>query len=54
MIGEVLAGLSALSSLFGSLKSAQANTAIDRQLERRQMDLDTWYNKEYNINYLDT
>jgi len=54
MIGEVLAGLSALSSLFGSLKSAQANTAIDRQLERHQMDLDTWYNKEYNINYLDT
>ena len=54
MIGEVLAGLSALSSLFGSLKSAQSNKSIDRQLARRQSELDTWYNKEYNINYLDT
>lgn len=54
MIGEVLAGLSALSSVFGSLASAQANKRIDRQLARRQSELDTWYNKEYNINYLDT
>ncbi len=54
MIGEVLAGLSTLSSLFGSMQSAQANRAIDRQLQRRQSELDAWYNKEYNINYLDT
>ena len=54
MIGEVLAGISALSSLFGSLKSAGANRAIDRQLQKRQSELDTWYNKEYNMNYLDT
>ena len=54
MIGEVLAGISALSSLFGSLQSARANRAIDRQLQKRQSELDTWYNKEYNMNYLDT
>ena len=54
MIGEVLAGLSALSSLFGSMQSAQANRAVDRQLQKRQSELDTWYNKEYNMNYLDT
>jgi len=54
MIGEVLAGISALSSLFGSLQSARANQAIDAQLQKRQSELDTWYNKEYNINYLDT
>ena len=54
MIGEVLAGLSLVSSLFGSLKSAQANNRMDRQLDKRQSDLDAWYNKEYNMNYLDT
>ena len=54
MVGEVLAGLSAMSSLFGSLKSAQSNNAIDAQLQQRQSELDTWYNKEYNQNYLDT
>lgn len=54
MIGEVLAGLSVLSSLFGSMKSAQGNRAVDSQLRKRQSDLDNWYNKEYNMNYLDT
>lgn len=54
MIGEVLAGLSALSSVFGSLKSAQANRRIDSQLAKRQSELERWYNKEYNIPYTDT
>lgn len=54
MIGEVLAGLSLVSSLFGSLKSAQDNKRMDRQLDKRQSELDAWYNKEYNMNYLDT
>lgn len=54
MIGEILAGVSALSSLFASLKSAQANKLADAQLRKRQSELDVWYNKEYNQNYLDT
>lgn len=54
MVGEVLAGLSAISSLFGSLKSAQQNNAVDAQLHQRQSELDSWYNREYNQNYLDT
>lgn len=54
MIGAGLAIASGLASLYGSMKSAQANRAIDDQLRRRQSELDTWYNKEYNQNYLDT
>lgn len=54
MIGEVLAGVSTLASLFGSLKSAQANQNVDAQLKNRQSDLQSWYDKEYNTNYLDT
>lgn len=54
MIGEILAGVSALSSLFASLKSAQANNLADAQLRKRQSELEMWYNKEYNQNYLDT
>jgi hypothetical protein len=54
MIGEILAGVSTIASLFGSLKSAQANKAMDQQLQDRQSELKTWYDKEYNTNYLDT
>ncbi len=54
MIGEILGGLSAFSTLIGSLKSAQANQAITGQINNRQSELDTWYGKEYNQNYLDT
>lgn len=54
MIGEVLAGLSVASSVFGSLKSAEANKRIDKQLNNRQSELDNWYNTEYSTNYLDT
>jgi len=54
MIGEVLAGVSTLASLFGSLKSAQANNNENQQLKQRQTDLQNWYDKEYNTNYLDT
>jgi hypothetical protein len=54
MIGEILAGLSTLGSLYGSLASARQNKLIDAQLQKRQSELDTWYNKEYNQNYLDT
>jgi hypothetical protein len=52
MIGEILAGVSALSSLFGSLKSAQANQAIDSDIARQRSELQVWYDKEYNQNYL--
>lgn len=54
MIGEILGGVSALASLFGSLKSAEANRAADQQLARRKSELETWYDKEYNMNYMDT
>lgn len=54
MIGAILGGISAASSLFGSLKSAQANKRMDNQLQRRQSELQSWYDKEYNTNYLDT
>jgi len=54
MVGEVLAGLSAVSSLIGALQSAQQNKAVDAQLQQRQSELDSWYNREYNQNYLDT
>jgi len=54
MIGEILGGVSALASLFGSLKSAGANQAIDSQLARQRSELQTWYDKEYNQPYLDT
>jgi len=54
MVGAVLAGLSAVSSLIGALQSAQQNKAVDAQLQQRQSELDSWYNREYNQNYLDT
>lgn len=50
-IGTILA---VAASLYGSLKSAQANQNIDADLQRRSSDLDSWYNREYNQNYLDT
>lgn len=54
MIGEILAGVSALGSLFGSLKSAQANRDMDSQLANQKSELQTWYDTQYNQNYLDT
>lgn len=54
MIGEILAGVSAISSLLGTFKSAQANSAIDADVSRQKSELQTWYDKEYNQNYLDT
>jgi hypothetical protein len=54
MIGEILAGVSALGSLLGTFKSAQANQNIDKQIRQRQSELDTWYNKEYNTPWLET
>ena len=54
MIGALLAAGSSLASWYGSKKSAQANRNIDNDLARRNRDLDTWYNREYNTPYLDT
>ena len=54
MIGEILGGVSALASLFGSLKSARANQAIDSQLAKQRSELQTWYDREYHQPYLDT
>jgi hypothetical protein len=54
MIGTILALGSTLASRYGSYKSAQANKNIDNDLARRNRDLDTWYNREYNTPYLDT
>lgn len=54
MIGGILGGLSVLSSLYGGIKSAQANRAIDSQLQRQRSELQSWYDKEYNQNFLDT
>lgn len=54
MIGTALAIGSGLVSLYGTMKNAAANQAQDRFLDKRQTDLDNWYNKEYNTNYLDT
>ena len=54
MIGEILAGVSALGSLYGSWRSAGANENVTGFLNKRQSDLDAWFNREYNTNYLDT
>lgn len=54
MIGTALAIGSGLVSLYGTLKNASANKAQNAYLNKRQSDLDNWYNKEYNTNYLDT
>jgi len=53
MIGAILAGVSTLSSLYGSIKSAQANNKQDQALKARDSELESWYNKEYNQDYLD-
>ena len=54
MIGGILGGLSFLGSLYGGLKSAQSNNAIDSKLAGQRSELQTWYDKEYNQNYMDT
>lgn len=54
MVGEVLAGMSAIGSLFASLGSGRANAEVAGQIKKRQSELENWYNKEYNTNYLDT
>lgn len=53
-IGAAIALASLAAAAFGAGKSAQANREADEQLRRRQNELDTWYTKEYNQNYLDT
>lgn len=54
MIGEILGGVSALASLFGSVQSARQNELIDSNIERQKSELQTWYDREYNRSYLDT
>ena len=54
IVGTALAVGSGLVSLFGSLKSAEANKGYDKYLDNRLSDLDKWYNTEYNTPYLDT
>lgn len=53
-IGLVLGLASLAASGYGMYKNAKANKAADQQLADRQSELDAWYNKEYNMNYLDT
>lgn len=54
MIGTVLALGSLAASAFASAKSAQANNAVDKQLDGRMSELEAWYQKEYNTPYLAT
>lgn len=54
MIGEILTGVSVIGSLIGTLGSARANRNITGQINKRQSELQTWYDREYNTNYLDT
>ena len=54
MIGGILGGLSFLGSLYGGPKSAQSNNAIDSKLAGQRSELQTWYDKEYNQDYMDT
>lgn len=54
MIGEILGGVSVLASLFGGAQSARANRAVDNQLAKQKSELQTWYDKEYNQNYLES
>jgi hypothetical protein len=54
MIGTALGIASTLASLYGSIKSAEANKQIDNQINRRKSDLQSWYDNEYNTPYLDT
>jgi hypothetical protein len=51
-IASLIAG--GVGQLFGLGKSAQANKKYDQYLSGMNRKLDTWYNKEYNTNYLDT
>jgi len=53
-IGAILAGISLAGSAYGSIKSAQANKQRDADLARRNNELENWYDKEYNTNFLDT
>lgn len=53
-IALILGAISLASSGVGMAKSAQANKNADKQLAGRQSELDAWYNREYNTNYLDT
>ena len=54
MIGTILAGASVLGSVYGAIKSAEANREADRFHQQRSNELENWYNKEYNTNFLDT
>lgn len=53
-IGLALGLASLVASGYGMYKNAKANKTADQQLANRQSELDSWYNKEYNMNYLDT
>ena len=51
-IALTLASLGA--SAFGSMKSAQANNEWRRKLLEKSSSLDDVFNREYNMNYMDT
>lgn len=54
MVGAALAAGSTLISLFGAAMSGLNNNSVTKQIQTRRSDLDKWYTKEYNTNFLDT
>ena len=52
MLGILLASLGA--KVFGAIGSAQANNRIRRRLQRRSQSLDDVFNKEYDMDYMQT
>ena len=45
---------SAIASMIGTALNAKGNADERRQMERNRRKLDSWYEKEYNTNYMDT
>lgn len=53
-LGLIGAGLSAAQNVYGGIKNAQAVKEKEREVENYQTDLDAWYDKNYNQDFLST
>lgn len=53
-LGLALAGASLASSIFGGIKSSQAEREAERRLANERRANEAWYTRRYNENYADT
>ncbi len=54
MIGAITAGLGLASSIYGGIKSAQANKEMQNNINNQQAQADSFYNNRVNRDFMET